>query len=193
MAHRVDLPPQGTPMEVGTLRYGLETSGEFGETVEWRHWQVNILRDMIQSLTLTMWFRGCVTPAILNQLSTLPVENATGFNTLSPQDQAKVKLALSLHRIDPADIPNSAKASPTVVTAAGTSERPIQKKRKAEQDRLSALSAVSTQTTSYNHLILPSATQIAEDEAIEQTPGEVIDELYCTLNSNVVGIQYYKG
>ncbi|KAG6845916.1 hypothetical protein H0H87_000722 [Tephrocybe sp. NHM501043] len=80
------------------------------------------------------------------------------------------------------------------LTRSPASERQSQKKRKANQDRLVASQAISKPTPSINYLTLPSATQITEDEAVEEVPEEeVVDELYCTLNSNVVGIQYYKG
>ncbi|KAG6918560.1 hypothetical protein DXG01_013650 [Tephrocybe rancida] len=162
-------------MEVGTLRYGLETAGEFGETVEWRHW-------------------GCVTPAILGELSALNTDNIVGFNALLPQDQQTIKMAISLRRINPLDIPASAKTRLAAPAPVGLSERPSQRKRKAEQDRLAVSQAVTTSAMPSKPLIAPSATQIAEDEVMEESPEEdVVDELFCNMNTNVVGIQYYKG
>ncbi|KAG5648541.1 hypothetical protein DXG03_003152 [Asterophora parasitica] len=154
---------------------------EFGETVEWRHW-------------------GCVTPAILNQLAALSVDRITGFQNLTLEDQQKIKLAASLRRIDSGDIPESAKARPAP-TPSASSERPSQRKRKAEQDRLLAYQGTpssspltATLPSAPGHLTLPTATQIAEDEQIEEAPTEEAkDELYCTMHTNVVGIQYYKG
>ncbi|KAG6887502.1 hypothetical protein C0992_012023 [Termitomyces sp. T32_za158] len=72
--------------------------------------------------------------------------------------------------------------------SATTSEPPNQKKRKAEQERVAAVNLSS------HVLTLTSATQLAADEIVEETPDEEIaDELYCRMNTNVVGIQYYKG
>ncbi|KAF5380521.1 hypothetical protein D9615_004518 [Tricholomella constricta] len=180
------LPPcKGTFMDVGTLRYGLTISGEFGETVEWCHW-------------------GCVTPATLRQLAALPVDNVTGFKNLKPQDQQKIRLAISLRRIDPDDIPDSAKARPMPTPSAGANnDRPSQKKRKAEPEPLLASQGApsSSFTTSTNptppassRMKISTATRLAEDERVEEAPREEVrDELYCTMNTNVMGIQYYKG
>jgi len=48
---------QGTPMSVGTLRYGLKISGEYGETVDWRHWYVCMKKDL---MTLVYREKGVV-------------------------------------------------------------------------------------------------------------------------------------
>ncbi|KAG5353743.1 hypothetical protein C0989_002526 [Termitomyces sp. Mn162] len=109
-----------------------------------------------------------------------------------PEDQQKIRLAISIRRIDPADIPDSAKVKTTASASVTTNVQSNQKKRKAEQDsRLAASQAVNMAPKT---LTLPSATQLAEDENIEETPDEEIaDELYCSMKTNVVGIQYYKG
>ncbi|GLB37536.1 putative HIRAN [Lyophyllum shimeji] len=168
-------PCNGTPLEIGTLRYGRIIPGEFGDTIQWRHW-------------------GCVTPATLNELSSVPVDSVAGFKDLRPQDQQKIKLAICSRRIDPGDIPESAKAKRTAIPAAGPSERPSQKKRKAEQDNQFAAGTPTMSTSAVpSSLTLPSKSQLAADEGIEEAPEEARDELYCTLNTNVVGIQYYKG
>ncbi|KAG5635503.1 hypothetical protein H0H81_011022 [Sphagnurus paluster] len=170
---------QGSPMDIGTLRYGVAMTGEFGETVEWRHW-------------------GCVTPATINQLAAINLDDINGFKSLIPQDQQKIRLAISLRRIDPSDIPDSAKAK--VIPSTLTNERPSQKKRKAEQERAMASQGGSSRpeatisSTSRLRPTLPTASQLAEDEKVEEPPEEEVrDELYCTMNTNVVGIQYYKG
>lgn len=97
-------------------------------------------------------------------------------------------MAISLRRIDPVDIPDSAKIKETMPSSMTTSERATQKKRKADQEGDVAVNTASRTLT------LPSATQLAEDETVEEIHDEEIaDELYCRLNTNVVGIQYYKG
>ncbi|RDB25140.1 DNA repair protein rad5 [Hypsizygus marmoreus] len=168
-------PCNGTPMAVGTLRYGHTITGEYGETVEWRHW-------------------GCVTPAILSQLAMLTMGSISGFQGLTPQDQQKIRLAISLRRIDPADVPESAKAKPvTTPAAAGPSARPSQQKRKAEHDLLSASQSSSTSPPLATQIVR-DATRRVEDEPMEEVDEEEVkDEVYCTMNTNVVGIQYYKG
>lgn len=93
---------------------------------------------------------------------------------ISPQDQQKIRLAISLRRVDPADVPVSAKSvqSARLVTAAEHRARSNEniKKRKAEE-----------------------GTSLEEEPAEEVVEEEVKDELYCTVRTNVVGIQYYKG
>ncbi|KAG6813556.1 hypothetical protein H0H92_009948 [Tricholoma furcatifolium] len=163
------LPLGGTAMEVGMLRYGIEIRGEFGETVEWRHW-------------------GCVTPSILNELATLPVGSIPGFKALSPTDQQKVKLAVGLRRINPEDIPKSAKVNPPAVTPVESDAKANERKRKAEQDPSASSQAIAASKLASKNLTLPTASQIAEDEAVEEVPEEVVDELYCTMNTNVVGL-----
>lgn len=32
-------------MEVDSLRYGMEKTSDFGDTVEWRHWSVRIIES----------------------------------------------------------------------------------------------------------------------------------------------------
>ena len=46
-------PCTGSPIELGSLRYGQVSAGKFGETVEWRHWQV--LLCPIRVLLLADW------------------------------------------------------------------------------------------------------------------------------------------
>ncbi|KAG6873428.1 hypothetical protein C0995_015853 [Termitomyces sp. Mi166 len=75
--------------------------------------------------------------------------------------------------------------------APASATQPTQKKRKAEREKLATSQAASMSSKT---LTLPSATQLAVDETVEETPDEEIaDELYCIMNTNVVGIQYYTG
>ncbi|KAF8200953.1 SNF2 family N-terminal domain-containing protein [Pholiota molesta] len=157
-------PCKDTPMPVGTLRYGRTVSTETGETVQWRHW-------------------GCVTPNILAELAAIPDSNITGFESLKPQDKNKIKLAISLRRIDPADVPPSARVAAPVNTAP-----PVQRKRSATQAGLSQTSQIATQSTPGSSSF-PTTQQTQEEEPEE----EPRDELYCTFVTSVVGIQYYKG
>jgi SWI/SNF-related matrix-associated actin-dependent regulator of chromatin subfamily A3 len=103
----------------------------------------------------------------------------------SPQDQQKIRLAISLRRVDPADIPPSAKSVPLGTTAEGLS---VKKKRKADE-RTSLSSNAIPPPRSAATLTQPSEEEPAEEVAEE----EVRDEIYCTMHTSVVGIQYYKG
>ncbi|KAF8967874.1 SNF2 family N-terminal domain-containing protein [Flammula alnicola] len=62
-------PCKDTLMPVGTLRYGRTVANEIGETVEWRHW-------------------GCITPAILTQLASIPERSINGFENLNKRRMA---------------------------------------------------------------------------------------------------------
>ncbi|KAG6819869.1 hypothetical protein H0H93_007803 [Arthromyces matolae] len=138
-------------------------------------------------------WRGCVTPQILKELSSIPLERISGFNTLKPQDQQKIRIAISLCRVDPTDVPNSAKSQRIYGEgrASASSELPSQKKRKIEHDQVAGPAGM---TSALQPLTIPTMTQIAEDEMVEDiSEEESVDELYTIMNTNVVGIQYYKG
>ncbi|KAI0334969.1 hypothetical protein GY45DRAFT_967409 [Cubamyces sp. BRFM 1775] len=185
-------PCRGSSIELGSLRYGQVNKGKYGETVEWRHW-------------------GCVTPDILTKLAGVRLETIPGFMNLYPADQSKVRLAIGLRRIDPSDIPASAKTPDPALSTAG----PSQRKRKAQYEASMAASqgsppgssqpglppSSSSQPSSSQPLrrvsgLPPGASlpQRLEEEDIEDFPEEESrDELYVMLKTNVVGIQYYKG
>lgn len=164
-------PCSGSPIAVGSLRYGELVPGEFGEIVIWRHW-------------------GCVTPDILRVLATVGLNTVTGFNTLRPEDQGKVSRAIALGRVDPADIPPSAR-----VITAPTSQlvKPLQpplatnsrqQKRKWPSENsgpsVSRFSGIGSYTDN-------------EDEEVLLIEPEPIDELCYIFKTRVVGVQHYKG
>ncbi|CAL1707747.1 unnamed protein product [Somion occarium] len=188
-------PCKGSTIKAGVIRYGYVNQGPYAQTVEWRHW-------------------GCVTPDILNRLAHIQLEEVRGFEDLSTQDQNKIKIAVGLRRVDPADVPASAKPEPAPqaqaakqANGASTSAGPSQKKRKAtfetqsgpsssqpSSSQPSASQSRSPVSRGLRRITVPTATQLAEDEIIEDTgPEEVIDELYCSLKTSIVGVQYYKG
>ncbi|PCH43964.1 hypothetical protein WOLCODRAFT_133049 [Wolfiporia cocos MD-104 SS10] len=208
-------PCKGSAIQLGDLRYGHVEFGPYGETVKWRHW-------------------GCVTPDILGRLATAKLERVPGFNKLRcintahsgvyalnssarPEDQSKIRLAVGLRHIDPADVPESAKAqaqsqpstaisdSTGVMMSSQPSEPssapgPSQKKRKATSETSAAPSqpvAVSRTVPSQHIHSLTHLTpsQIVEEEDTENIPEveDVKDELIVTLGTKVVGVQYYKG
>ncbi|TBU43646.1 SNF2 family N-terminal domain-containing protein [Dichomitus squalens] len=174
-------PCKGSPIELGSLRYGQVSAGKYGETVEWRHW-------------------GCVTPDILTKLAAAKLETVPGFSNLSPADQSKIRLAVGLGRIDSADIPASAKG-PALSTPG-----PSQKKRKLQYESSSA-SQNTPPIPSQPSYSQPSSSQPLRSisgpplsqlsrlaEEIEDEPEEENrDELYVMLRTSIVGVQYYKG
>ena len=140
-----------------------------------------------------------MTSQTLGKLSSYGVERIAGFSGLSAEDQERVRLALKNRRVEPVDFTGSASSSgplpqPSKVTA--TQPPPSPRKRKAD--------AIAGPSQTQN-VVMPSPAHAAFRQASiggaaweeGADAGEVvdqqIDELYCTLSSNVVGIQYYKG
>ncbi|TFK54077.1 hypothetical protein OE88DRAFT_1695204 [Heliocybe sulcata] len=167
-------PCKGSNIDAGVLRYGRVLKTDYGDTVEWRHW-------------------GCVTPAILAELAILPVDDVPGLKSLRIEDQHRIRRAVATRRIDPADIPASAKPPPT--HAGPSAGGPSQKKRKAALNASQA--AAGTYRAAAPGNATPRAVEIdltqneeIEDDASEE---ESRDELYCTMSTSIVGVQYYKG
>lgn len=115
-----------------------------------------------------------------------------------PEDQSKIRLAVGLRRVDPADIPASANA-PVAASAAPSTPGPSQKKRKAAFEAVGATASPSrtrapASAQPVRHIVEPTATQIAEDEAVEEVAqDESVDELIVSMRASIVGVQYYKG
>ncbi|KAF5393242.1 hypothetical protein D9757_000687 [Collybiopsis confluens] len=170
----------GASMAPGSLRYGKITRDVTtkSEQVEWRHW-------------------GCVTPQILAELAAV-IDGVPGFKKLTLadyfaslnaysnilllrlSDQQKIRVALASRRVNPSDIPPSARpeAGPAIATSASTSTAVNPTKRKR-----ASVTQVSILTAG------PSGQTAEEDSEEEDAP----DELIVSLNTQVVGIQYYKG
>ncbi|KAJ7346747.1 SNF2 family N-terminal domain-containing protein [Mycena albidolilacea] len=162
-------PCKGTPLPVGTLRYGQTNTNAFGETkIEWVHW-------------------GCVTASQLSQLATLTMDRVAGFNQLSTADQKKIRTAISLRRVDPSDIPPTARASQQAVNPA-----PSQKRRRAEFEASQAASSSQASSSASSKPQLP-AEEEEEVEVIEAEQPDELYELYLSMPTDVVGVQYYKG
>ncbi|KAK7472758.1 hypothetical protein VKT23_000868 [Stygiomarasmius scandens] len=172
-------PCKGSPVAPGTLRYGKITPNQYGsDKVEWMHW-------------------GCVTSQTLAEISS-SVENISGFKDLKLSDQQKIRRAIVERHVDPADIPATARKpeaprpqAPPVQTAvqrgapiqastSATQASTGQNKRKAQDQALTSSQA-------------PVSQVVDVDDPEDNAPEEAIDELYCCLNTNVVGLQYYKG
>jgi len=143
----------------------------------------------------------------LVNISKYGVESCAGFSYLRAEDKERVREALKKRSVDPKDVTGSASASsskpvpvpqPSQVTATQQSSAPSPKKRKAEADLVPGPSQTQ-------NVVAPSPTQAAYRQAAiggmaweegadaSEVVDQQVDELYGTLSSNVVGIQYYKG
>ncbi|KAF7967470.1 hypothetical protein HWV62_34115 [Athelia sp. TMB] len=114
-----------------------------------------------------------------------------GFESLRREDQAKV---------DPSDIPASARIQISIPAGPTTASAPVlsQKKRKAAQ-------VAAQMETPGSQIALPASQPVRSltqtmaretEEEAEQSGAyeeEPRDELYCVLNSKIVGVQYYTG
>ncbi|KAI0049881.1 hypothetical protein FA95DRAFT_1588021 [Auriscalpium vulgare] len=210
----------GTNISLGDLRYGHSYIGDYGEMVKWMHW-------------------GCVTTKELGTMAGYGVERVTGFHNLRAEDQKKVRMALAMRRIDPADVYGAAEAAVPMPSSSQTASQPpssqppmssqppassqpslsqpassqpgsstpsgpgpSQKKRKAMYEaqfgasQPSMTQPTATGSSSYHGVRRPNApagTTWEEGAEDDQPDAEPIDELYCTMVSKVVGIQYYNG
>ncbi|KAF8556100.1 hypothetical protein OG21DRAFT_1506885 [Imleria badia] len=161
-------PCTGAAIPVGSLRYGHIVQNEFGETVTWRHW-------------------GCVTPDILRVLAVTDLNSVAGFSSIRYEDQQKVRRAIEVQRVDPADVPAPAKvATPPMMMSGAPMAGPsadalVGQKRKYQAD--GAETKVNGARGSFGD---------EEDEVAPMEP-EPVDELYCVMKTSIVGVQYYKG
>ncbi|PFH50907.1 hypothetical protein AMATHDRAFT_3537 [Amanita thiersii Skay4041] len=155
-------PCNGSSMPIGTLRYGRITSSELGNNVEWCHW-------------------GCVSSNTLRQLAISDLEQAEGFQELRTTDKQKIRTAIARGRIDPADIPETTKASLSAPSAAPASSS----KRKRDE--------VVPSASQSGNLSTVNPHDNKEDDEDAQEEEDVRHVLYFTFKSSVVGIQYYTG
>lgn len=118
------------------------------------------------------------------------------------EDQAKVRRAIINRRVDPADIPESARLPTANQTDSVAAPAPSQKKRKAVQEAAAGsssqavgprMSQPSASSQPLCRLSQPAARQEMEEEEEDEANSYEEDELYCVLNSKIVGVQYYKG
>ena len=109
-----------------------------------------------------------------------------------------MRIAVGLRRVDPQDVPESAKAKASPVASTSAPPGPSQKKRKAEFEAQygtqpsSSSQAVRSQTQHLRQLV-DHPIVIDDDEEENVSDDTPIDELYVTLRTNIVGVQYYKG
>jgi SWI/SNF-related matrix-associated actin-dependent regulator of chromatin subfamily A3 len=99
-------------------------------------------------------------------------------------DQKKIRTAISLRRVDPSDIPATAR---TPQQAA-----PSQKRRRAEFEASQAASSSQASSSASSKPQL-AAEEEEEVEVIEAEQPDELYELYLSMPTDVVGVQYYKG
>jgi SWI/SNF-related matrix-associated actin-dependent regulator of chromatin subfamily A3 len=106
------------------------------------------------------------------------------------EDQNKVRKAISVRHVDSSDVPTTARISQPEVNGSS------QKKRKAAAEAPVAPSRPANIASS-SHAKVPSAARVIDvDEEFENEEPqeeEAVDELYCTMTTNIVGVQYYNG
>ncbi|KAJ7045638.1 SNF2 family N-terminal domain-containing protein [Mycena alexandri] len=103
------------------------------------------------------------------------MDRVVGFSQLSAADQTKVRSAISRRHVEPGDVPSTAR-SPNQTTP---NAAPSQKRRREEFEAASSAQSKPRPAT--------------EEEEEEVTEIEIPDELYVTMNTQVVGVQYYRG
>lgn len=97
------------------------------------------------------------------------------LSTSRATDQAKIRSAVSRQRVEPGDVPSTARYPDQTIPNAA----PSQKRRREEFEAASSSQSQPRPTT--------------EEEEDEVAEIEIPDELYVTMNTQVVGVQYYKG
>lgn len=141
---------------------------------------------------------------MLGTLNNYGINRVIGFSSLRTEDQARVRQALKTRRVDPVTGTQPSSSSQVISQPSQPASHPPmptpnEKKRKAE----TASDVLQTQNVPNVAAISP--TQAAARRAItggaaweEGTDADEVvevqdDELFCTVSSKVVGVQYYKG
>lgn len=131
---------------------------------------------------------------MLRQLAAHNPDRIPGFQDLKVADQAKIRLALARRHVDPADVPETAKAPAALALSVPSSSQSAP--RTSQKRSSDALDQSSSQRSSGTALG-PSSSRIIdlsdEENAEEPSSEEDRDELYVVLKTKVVGIQYYHG
>lgn len=109
-----------------------------------------------------------------------------GLNLHRYEDQQKVKRAITLQRVDPADIPATAKvAAPPAMVPSFSMPGPSFNGSTAQKRKYQPDVANGIQNT--------QGPLGDEDEDFMPAEPELADELYCVVKTSIVGVQYYKG
>lgn len=109
------------------------------------------------------------------------------------EDQQKVRRAIAAQRVDPEDIPATAKvavplATPPLIVSGPYVAGP---KRRYQSD-------VAETSRSLSQSSIPNANAARgplgdDDDEVMLIEPEPVDEFHCVMNTSIVGIQYYKG
>ncbi|KIJ49379.1 hypothetical protein M422DRAFT_65895 [Sphaerobolus stellatus SS14] len=160
----------------GELRYGKKYQHpQYGVTTSWMHWE-------------------CASSA-LGKLASVKLESVPGFRQLLPEDQQRVRRDVSTRKIGPRILPQSENTPPSSSQSRGVAG-PSSSQAHRNFSTINS-QAIAGQKRKAPPAIEPSAPQIYvvedNDENFDNTQEEVKDELYITLASKVVGLQYYQG
>lgn len=111
------------------------------------------------------------------------------------EDQQKVRRAIAVQSVDPADVPAAAKVATPPVMMPGPSSGALAGQKRKHQPDVAGTSQSFSQMTIPNGKGVQNARGTPGDEEDELAPAEPesVDELYCVLKSSIVGVQYYKG
>ncbi|KAF8342156.1 SNF2 family N-terminal domain-containing protein [Cantharellus anzutake] len=157
-------PCKGSKISIGSLRYGLKYhSPQYGESWSWRHW-------------------GCVTTDILEELGNVSLYKLPGWSKLTVDDKTRVMTAVRALRVDPSDVPASARPldwsdfDNRTSQPQSSSQVGVGQKRKFEA---SIHGSSQTQPTS-------SQTAVQSSQIMDLDDSD--DDL-----GWVVGLQYYNG
>lgn len=142
-----------------------------------------------------------MTPQILGNIKSYGIERVAGFSSLREEDRARVRLALKNKRLDPGDVTGAPPLLPPIpqpsqATATQPPAAASPRKRKADAalgpSRVENVAAPSpTQAAARQAAIGGAAWEEGADA--EDDVDQQVDELFCALSSNVVGVQYYQG
>ncbi|KAF7306156.1 hypothetical protein HMN09_00770900 [Mycena chlorophos] len=126
------------------------------------------------------------TGVVLLQLAATAPERITGFSSLTSADQSKIRLAMARRQVDPAD---KAIANPSLDLAGApqTSQKRSRETYEASQASSSAAAGPSQpKPKTVINLVDGEEEEVEADEP-------ALDELYTTMTTQVVGVQYYQG
>lgn len=137
-----------------------------------------------------------MTPQILGKISSYGVTRVAGFSGLRAEDQERVRLALKKRSVDLVDLTGSASSSslpkPSQVTATPLSPKKRKAATIAGPSQVQNVVTPSPAVAAFRQAAV-GGTAWEEGADAGEVVDEQVDELYCSLSSNVVGVQYYKG
>jgi SWI/SNF-related matrix-associated actin-dependent regulator of chromatin subfamily A3 len=120
----------------------------------------------------------CVTRQVLGEIAGYGIHRLPKWDTLKPEDQRRITIAIASGNSDPTPTPKGTANLSTGTPAAAT----VYNKRKIAFDAATPSSSSS-----------PKFNQASNQPGSQEPPEEeVTEELYTTMNTKIVGIQYYQ-